>query len=568
MKTRLLTLLAIFLTLSFLISACASAETEAPEVKEPDAPEVEEPDIVEPDADEPSILRVGLLRAPDCWNPFTCLSVWFEETYVLEGFTGHGPLATGCEGIPELAESWEVSEDGRTWTIKLHEGITFSDGTPYNAETAKWNLEFYANSPSLFEWYAETWDLQDVTVIDELTFSYTTADPIINSPDYDWQWWVQLPPSVWGDVPEEELYTFEFYPPVGTGPYVITEYVPGSHIVVDAREDYYRGKPPIDRVVFTLYSNPDAIVNALIAGEIDMTTPFMPPETYDALAIDPNITVEEKEPFAGVLYWLVFNLYEGGLKHPAVDDPAVREAIDYAINKQQIVDVGLLGHGAVLPTGWIGKTDVELNPEIEITPYDPAMAIQILDNAGYLDTDGDGVRETPDGEPVALRLLYQIESAPSLTISNLISDWLRAVGIEVIVETQDVGTWFSMVLSEHDFDLTIDAETHDVDAASMDFWFSCWSAESGGNALNYPGYCNPDMDDLVAEYWFNPDQDARWEPMYQAQKIFADDRPLITLAGANSIQAYRNDRFKFPAGTCDVSYGMFDPEIVIQANVK
>lgn len=135
-----------------------------------------------------------------------------------------------------------------------------------------------------------------------------------------------------------------------------------------------------------------------------MTTPFIPPETYDALVSDPNITVEEKEPFDGVLYWLVFNLYEGGLKHSAVDDPAVREAIDYAINKQQIVDVGLLGHGSLLPTGWIGKTDVELNPEIEITPYDPAMAIQILDEAGYLDTDGDGVRETPEGDPVALPL--------------------------------------------------------------------------------------------------------------------------------------------------------------------
>ena len=93
----------------------------------------------------------------------------------------------------------------------------------------------------------------------------------------------------------------------------------------------------------------DAIVSALIAGEIDLTTPFMPPETVEILASDPNITVEEKVPYAGVLHWLIFNLYEGGLKNPEVDDPAVREAVDYAINKQQIVDVALLGHGAVLP---------------------------------------------------------------------------------------------------------------------------------------------------------------------------------------------------------------------------
>jgi len=116
--------------------------------------------------------------------------------------------------------------------------------------------------------------------------------------------------------------------------------------------------------------------------------------------------------------------------------------------------------------------------------------------------------------------------------------------------------------------MALNSETHDVDAASLDFWFSCWSAESGGNALNYPGYCNPEMDELVAEYWFNPDLEARWEPMYQAQQIFADDRPVISLAGANSIQAYRNDRFEFLMGTCDVAYGMFDPENLMEAVVK
>ncbi len=572
-KRSVSAILGLVLALSVLASACGPATTETPEVELPqapatEAPEVEAPTVEGPEAEEPVTMRIGVLSDVDCWNPFTCVSVWWQETYVLEGLTGHGSLSSGCGAIPELAESWDVSDDGRTWTIKLFDGITFSDGTPYNAETAKWNLEFYANSPSLADWYAETWDLQDITVVDDLTLSYTTGDPIVNSPDYDWQWWVQLSPSVWADVPEEDLYTFEFYPPIGTGPYVISEFVPGSYIVFDARDDYYRGKPPIDRVVFMLYANADAIVNALISGEIDLTTPLMPPESYDILASDPNITVEEKVPYAGILHWLVFNLYEGGIKNPAVDDPAVREAVDYAINKQQIVDVALLGHGALLPTGWVGRTDIELNPELEVTPYDPAIANQILDEAGYLDTDNDGVRETPDGQPLSLRLLYELEFAPALTISNLISDWLRAVGIDVIIEAQESGTWISVVLSDHDFDMAINSDTHDIDAASMDFWFSCWSAESGANALNYPGYCSEEMDALVSEYWFNPDPEARWEPMYQAQKIFADDRPLITLAGQNQIQAYRNDRFELPMDTCDVAYGMFDPERLLEAVVK
>lgn len=567
MNKKLL-LIITMITLTLLLVACDGAATDTPAPSVPDVEQPDEPDVEKPDVEEPVVLRVGAMYPQDCWNPFICTGVWYFSHLVIEGFTDHGTTSSGCEGVPRLAESWEYSEDGRTVTIKLHDGITFSDGTPFNAETAVWNIGTFYQDPELVVWFAETLSLESVEVIDELTFSYTTTDPIINSPDYDWQWWYMLPPSVWDGIEGADLYMVESYPPIGTGPYTVTEHEPGSYIIFDAREDYYRGEPPIDRVVYTLYSNPDAIASALISGEIDLTTPWLPPEVYDTLADQPNITIEEKEPYAGNLYWLVFNMYNGGLKHPAIDDPVVREAIDYAIDKQQLVDVALLGHGVVLPSGWVGITDIELNPELEVTPFDLEIAAQLLDDAGYLDTDGDGVRETADGEPLEFRLFYGVEFPPAVTMTNMISDWLGSIGITILSEAQEVGSWNALVLSEHDFDLAINAATHDIDAASMDFWFSCWSADSGANALNYPGYCNPEMDDLVYAYWFSDDPIGRWDYMYEAQQIFADDRPLITLAGANSIQAYRNDRFEFPMDTCDVAFGMFDPEGLLNAVVK
>jgi peptide/nickel transport system substrate-binding protein len=576
MHKRILTLLALLVSISLLMTACgpSAPSTSVPPTEEvgqattpPQQPtQVEQP--TQAPEEGPVVLRVGAMYPQDCWNPFSCTGIWFFGYLVNEGFTDHGPNSTGCEGVPRLADSWEVSEDGRTWTIKLHEGITFSDGTPFNADAAKWNLDWYSQTPSLQEWYAETMSMESVEVIDNLTFQYTTTDPIINSPDYDWQWWVMMPPSVWADVPEEDLYSIEFYPPVGTGPYVVTEYVPGEYIIFDARPDYYRGKPPIDRMVYTLYSNPDAIVSAILSGEIDITTPWMPPESYDSLAGAPNITVEEKEPYAGSIYWLIFNMYEGGTQNPAIKDPVVREAIDYAIDKQQLVDVALLGHGVVLPTSWAGVTDIEVAPDLEVTPYDPAMANQLLDDAGYVDSDGDGVRENPDGTPLEFSLVYGLEFPPAFTMTNMLSDWLGGIGITLLPEAQEVGSWNATVLDEHSFDLAINAATHDIDAASMDFWFSCWSAESGSNALNYAGYCNPEMDDLVYEYWYSDDPVGRWEPMYEAQRILAADRPIITLAGQNTIQAYRNDRFEFPMDTCDVAFNMFDPQGLMQAVVK
>lgn len=574
--------ISLILVAGILVAACGPSATPAPaeppeEMEEATTPpQVEEPmeeetpmEAEAPTEEEgPVILRVGAMYPQDCWNPFACTGVWYFSHLVIEGFADHYMTSEGCKGVPRLAESWEASEDGRTWTIKLHDGITFSDGTPFTAETAKRNIDWYANSPSLSEWFAETWSPPEVEVIDELTFSYTTPDPIINSPDYDWVWWYMLNPNIWGEIPEEELYTYEAFPPVGTGPYTVTEYVPGEYIIFDDRPDYYRGDPPIDRVVYTLYSNPDAIVNALLAGEIDLTTPWLPPEAYDTLAGAPNVTVEEKEPYAGSLYWLIFNLYDGGTKNPAVDDPVVREAIDYAIDKQQLVDVALLGHGVVLPTSWAGVTDIEVAPDMEVTPYDPAVANQLLDDAGYIDSDNDGVREGADGTPLEFGLVYGLEFPPASTMSNMITDWLRQIGITVLPEAQELGSWNAIVLDEHNYDMALTAATHDIDAASMDFWFSCWAAESGSNAVNYAGYCNPHMEELVYEYWFSDDPEGRWEPMYEAQRILANDRPIITLAGQNTIQAFRNDRFDFPLDTCDVAFNMFDPEGLLNATVK
>lgn len=584
MKERLYKLLALLMVLTVLVGlvSCGStaepekeaeapAPTEAAEAKATEAPAATEVPPTEAAVEkegEPVVMRVGALQDTDCWNPYVCAGVWFWTHLVIEGLTDHGATSEGCAGVPRLAESWEVSDDGRTWTIKLHEGATFSDGAPLTAETVKEFMEWMSSSEVMAEWFAETLSMESVEVIDDLTLQYTTTDPIINSPDYDWVWWYMLQPEVWSQFDDEEIFTHEFYPPIGTGPYVVTEHEPGNYIIYDARPDYYRGKPPIDRMVYQIYGNADAVVSALLAGEIDLTTPWMPPETYESLVDAPNITVEEKPPYAGIMHWLIFNMHPEGNKHPAVDDPAVREAIDYAIDKEQLVDVALLGHGVTCPTAWACVAGEEVNPDLQVTPFDVDKANQILDDAGYLDTDGDGIRETPEGEPLQFRFLYQIEVAPGLTIAQLLSDRLAQIGIEVLVEAQEFGTYLSSVLDLRDFDMALDSETHDIDAASMDFWFSCWSADSGSAALNYPGYCNEAVDELVYEYWFSTDLEARWEPMYEAQRILAEDRPIITLAGQNSIQAYRNDRFEFPMDTCDVALGMFDPLGLLNATVK
>lgn len=126
--------------------------------------------------------------------------------------------------------------------------------------------------------FPETMPLESAEAVDDLTLRYTTTDPILNSPDCNWQWMYVVPPHIWVELGDEGMFAYENFPPVGTGPYVVTEHEPGSHFVMDAREDCYLGKPPIDRVVFQIYANTEALISAIQAGEIDATTAFLPPE--------------------------------------------------------------------------------------------------------------------------------------------------------------------------------------------------------------------------------------------------------------------------------------------------
>lgn len=556
------------------LAGCAPAATEVME-QPTTPPEVEQPTAAPPPTEEeagPTVLRVGSLEDLQCWNPFSCGGgIWDIGYIVYEGLTDHGPIP-GCSAVPRLADTWEVSDDGKTWTITLHKGITFSDGTAVTAQTVVDFFNWFGSTEMKYG-YPETNYAESIEAVDELTLKWTTSEPILNSPDYDWQWLVVLPPHIWGELDDSTMYTFEAFPPIGTGAYTVTEHEQGSHIIFDARPDYYRGKPPIDRVVYQIYANTDALVNALLAAEIDVTDPNMPPDTFEVLKSDPGITVEEKAP--GVVHELVFNMYKGEAiesanKHPAIDDPLVREAIDYAIDKEQLVEVALLGHGITCPTNWSCGPNYkgELNPNLAVTPFDLEKARQILDEAGYKDSDVDGIRETPSGLPLNFRLFYFIEDPADLTMSQQIEAWLQEIGIKVAVEAMERGTWWQTVVDARDFDMAIFSDDKDLDAASMDFWYGCWAADAGGAAFNHPGYCNEEMDKLVYEYWLSDDLEGRWEPMFKAQELFNKDRPIINLAGQNSIQAYRTERFEFPLNTCDVSLGMVSPQGLLNAVVK
>ena len=515
-------------------------------------------------AEGPVILRVGGVQGIDCWNPYSCSDHWDYNDLVYEGFNSHGER---CKAEPRLADSMEVTPDGLTWTLHLHPGVTFSNGEPFNARVAAEFIKWF-NTTEIRNWFYTTVHMQSVEALDDNTLQFKLDVPVSNFPNYDAVWFWMAPPSIWGHLDDKTLLTYDNSKPIGTGPYVVSDWKPGEYIVFDARPDYYRGKLPVDKIIYTQYKNWDAVIQAFLAGEIDLTVAKMPPQYYDTLKNAPHTTVEERAP--GEMHLLAFNLYPKGKKNPAVENQAVREAIDYAIDKQQLVDVTLLGHGLACPNNWAcgPNYEGELNPDLKLTPFDPEKARQILEDAGFKDTNGDGVRESADGKPLELRLFYPVEVPAELTMAESMKRWLGDVGIAVNAEAQETGTLYNMVMTQRDYDMAIMYESADLDPAYLDFTVSGWSAEAGSSADNISGWSDKKIDDLIYQYMTTPDRQEAMKKIFEAQAIVNQARPYIVLGAENQIQAFNSDKFDFPRNTCDIGLGMWGFPGVMQIVVK
>jgi len=319
-------------------------------------------------------------------------------------------------------------------------------------------------------------------------------------------------------------------------------------------------------MIWQIYSNQEAMINALVSGEIDATYIDVSPQYVETLEAAENIVVEERQ--GGQSLTMYFNMAAVETKHPALGDPVVREAIDYAIDKQSIADVAYLGHAILCPTNWAcgPMFEGEVNPDLTVTAFDLAKANDLLEQAGYVDKSGDGVRETADGKPLEFRLYVNLERAEQLTVAEALRGWLGEIGIEVVTEALETGAW-QTAIGERDFDMALNYSKPDMDPGVMDWYFSCWSADAGTSGNNYAGYCNPEMDALIGKYWYTSDLEGRWTPMFEAQRIMNQDRPFITLVGVNMIEAYRSDRFEFPANTCHWA-GFISSQGLMNAVVK
>jgi peptide/nickel transport system substrate-binding protein len=236
---------------------------------------------------------------------------------------------------------------------------------------------------------------------------------------------------------------------------------------------------------------------------------------------------------------LIINSHENGSQPASLNDPAVRLAIAHAIDKQQIVNVAFLGYAepasVIIPTS-MGDWH---NSDVVDIPYDVDEGNRILEDAGYADSDGDGVREDQEGNPLEYRL-YAEDDATQTRILEIISDGLAQIGISAPPTPMDEDSLIALYPA-FDFDLIFWGWGLDPDPDFAMLIFGCDEREEGG--WNDSGYCDEEFDEMYVQQGITVDHEARRELIWQMQEKLFNDRPYIVTDYEKWVQAYRSDRF-------------------------
>ena len=289
-------------------------------------------------------------------------------------------------------------------------------------------------------------------------------------------------------------------------------------------------------MVWQEFPNDEAVVKVLIAGEIDVTVhvPLSAIQTLAEakdvkLAVMPSMAVTE----------LIINSHNKGTQPKSLKEPAVRLAITHAIDKQQIVDVAYLGYAQPASTVLPPAMGNWHNEAIQDVPFDPVEGNRLLDEAGYLDEDGDGIREDEAGNPLEYRL-YSRDDPTARQTADIISAGLAQIGITAPPTAMNEDRLLGLY-PDFDFDLIVWGWTLEPDPGLAVKIFTCDQRAAGG--WNDSGYCNADLDALYAQQAAAVDPAARRELIWQIQARLFEDRPYIMLAYEDTVQAYRSDRF-------------------------
>lgn len=416
---------------------------------------------------------------------------------------------------PALAESWEMTDD-TTWRVVLRDDVKFHDGTELNAEAVKWCVERLMGTENSVIGVA---DLKEVNVEDEYTLNFVTNHKNTElmacffNPDFG----IYAPSCVNEDG--------EFETIIGTGPFQFVSFDPStSELVAEPFADYWGEKPSVDQLIMRTYTDANTRALALETGEINFAAD-VPFSEIENLSANENLVVDICS--GARAYQAMYNM-----NSEITQDRNVRKALAYATDQETIVNSALEGVGTVA-NGPLPEAMAWCDTSLEGYAYDTDQALTLLEEAGYSDSDGDGILDR-DGQPLTIRIItYNSRPGLPLIAQSMQSDFTR-IGIQTEIQVLDWSA-YSEVRGTGEYEIALESNTTAY-IPSVSFYFEQYFA--GNSSSNFCGYNNPEFDSLIEACKATEDTEEKYAYSRQLQQMINDDLPVFTVAFYSTVFVY------------------------------
>jgi ABC-type transport system substrate-binding protein len=422
--------------------------------------------------------------------------------------------------VPELANSWEVLDNGKTYVFHLVEGVKFHDGTEFDAQAAKWNVERILD-PEVKSWVRPYYEeIEKVEAVDKYTLRLQMKEPSGALP-------LALARYFQG-IPMASPKAFETYGkdwvrhPTGTGPFIFKEWIPGKHVILEKNPHYFKpGLPYLDTLEFRIMKDPLTTSASLRSGEIDLIT-VVPMQQVFLLEKSQGITVVTGPEMAPIVAFL-------NMRVKPFDDVRARRAVGgYGLDRAEIARVAFHGRAkplvSVLPPGVPDAIDLN-----EMYPYKPEESKRLLKELGY-----------DAKNPLRFTILVNNGDATLADIAALIKNQMAKIGVEAKINLVDTTVVTERVLVKHDFEMNVSTwgTLADINMRSVSFF--------KGRQSDYMGIDDPQLEDMVRQWRHAMEPEKRRAISADMQRLIADQLYWVNATGYPFYQAYRNNVKGYP----------------------
>src|SRR5258705_12755086 len=466
----------------------------------------------------------GLLNYSEYGRTATLDPVTSNETISLRitelVFNGLVGIDEKQEIVPELAERWEASKDGRVYTFFLRKDVKWhpregEEARPFSADDVVFTYNIMMHPKTITPLKERYEFIEKVEKTGDYTVVCTLKRPILNAlAKFSFKIIPKHGPWNPQSLTREDRLA---HSPIGTGPYMLQTVTGDGEVVLVSNPDYFKGRAHIDKFIAKPFADQNIMAQALMFNAVDMIV-LVNPRNLPEVQGDKRFVLQ---PYNALSY----SFFGYNVRNPLLADRRVREAIAEAINRQEMLASVFNGQGTLI-SGPFAPGSWAYNLDVKPLPFNPERARSLLAEAGYK-ADGDGVMEK-DGRKLSLSLKVPIEKESEAVKRVVLAfqNYLKNVGVAINVEFKEWQAWKEDVFLEHNFDVMFASWVFD-DSADISSLFH--SAEIGDWKNNFGGYSNPEVDGLIVESQLTLDHEQRPTINRKLHSILAEEQPYTFL---------------------------------------